>query len=155
MRTKFFLLAAAAAATAVLSPAAYAEDLADITTCGFTSTNDPTGAVVQDPTKQTGEVDCGAFVVNTSGGTVTSTTAIACIKVNDDTYGGGVCRSATTAGNFTQLIDTVSYNANVGDGVFFCITIEWTGSKGGGRIELDQDDTKAGAQCGLATSIEA
>ena len=125
-------------------------------TCGFSTSHDDTGVIVQDPTKQTGWVQCGPVAVaNTAGGTSTSVTISGCFKVNDDTYGGGVCRFATVSGNVGVLSDTISFNVAAGDDLYYCTSVSWTSSKGGGSFNYDADESTPGEQCALSTSIEA
>ncbi len=143
-----------------LAPPAHAVDDAAGFTCGFTSTNDPTGQIIQDPNTQTGEVDGGPWaVVNETGGTISAVTVTCIFKINygiNDNTNIAASRTATTSGNVGVLLDTITYTALPGDDVYLCTHFHWSGSKGGGWVYIDDDDDATnGVQCALATSVEA
>ncbi len=154
------VLCAALAVTVALPLAAPAQAWDDWWlgfTCGLSSTNDPTGQVVQDPSTQTGEVDAGPMaVMNAAGGTVHSVTIGCAIKINydlNDTSNIAAQRSNTTAGNVAVLVDTISYTALPGDDVYLCTWFGWESSKGSFWWYVDDDDDPSnGDQCALATS---
>ena len=155
MRKKVLFTGVAVPLALMAAPQAYAADDWGGFTCGFASTDDPTGVITQDPTKQTGEVNCGPVIVlNSDGGTISSVTVTACFKVNDNTYGGGICVSNTTSGNVGFLVTTISYHADADDDVYIGTTVSWTSSKGGGTSNYDCDEATAGEQTCIATSTE-
>ncbi len=165
-------LVAAVALAGAITPAAFAEDDAGVGfTCGFVSSTDDTKLVFNDD-RQHGEVDCGPLVVaNTAGGAIDSVTLCFYIQINWEFHLGpkgtyhesppvadGGC--ATNSGNVGVLVDTLDYTAEVGDVVYLCTDIFWTGDKGPFEEHWDAvpddpaDPTTLGEQCAEATSIE-
>jgi hypothetical protein len=131
-------------------------------TCGFTSDNDDTGVINNDPKKQIGEVDGGPWVVDPdpadpAGNQVTSVTITCTIQVNNPNQGGGgVSRTSTTSGNVGVLADTISYFAQPTDSIYLCSVISWTSTgKAPETVTSDADnDSSNGYQCDLAISTE-
>ncbi len=161
MRKTFVQAALVATLALVVSPPAQAwDDIWTGFTCGFTSTSDPTGQVIQDPNTQTGEIDGGPIVVVNQNGDLVDYVEITCaLKLNygeNDGTNVAASRSSITAGNVGVLVDTVSYTALPGDDIYVCMDIHWCDEKGCWWIYLDSDDDPGnGNQCDLATSVEA
>jgi len=134
-------------------------------TCGFTSTNDPSGVVNQDPNVQFGEMDGGpwtaADITGEDGDSVSAASiTIHCwIQVNNSAYSHGTaiptahCDFTGTgvAGGACQI----SYTAGPTDNVYLCTQVNMVDDDGSETYQFDEDDNPAnGNQCALAISVE-
>ncbi len=123
------------------------------TSCGFTSSHDETGGVVDpDPFRQSAEFRCGPFSPATPpGAVVTSVTLAVTFQINNAAHGGGgTTRSSITTGAVGFFSSTVDFFAGPEDDVYYCSAVSWTSSTGSGSAVYDANSTAPGDQCALA-----
>lgn len=167
------VLLSAVLTAAALVPPAVADDAAEYAglSCSFTSTNDPSGAVQQNPDVQFGEMTCGPWMAadwnreeatpnpHVPPGTV-RIDMCGWIQINNPTPSAPAIPTATVCQSSDTVVYAaaqIQYTAATTDNVYLCTRVDMThdGHPTETVIFDEDDDPTNGVTCPLAISAGA